>query len=165
VLFSLSEHDALWILCDVESLLFMLINVSIWCKVGIAQWYSSGLRAGWSGVRVSVRAMINFFLLVIMSRPAMGSTQSPTQWVPGALSWGVKRPGRAAHYSLPSSTEVRMRGAMPSFLQCLHGFLLSLKKKHRDNFTFTSVFLKIGPLRLFLYFMQYVHGNFQTNEY
>jgi hypothetical protein len=32
-----------------------------------------------------------FFLLTSASRPALGPTQPPMQWVPGALSPGVKR--------------------------------------------------------------------------
>jgi hypothetical protein len=34
-------------------------------------------------------------------------TQPPIQWVPGALSLGVKRPGRDDDHSSPSSVEVR----------------------------------------------------------
>jgi hypothetical protein len=34
-------------------------------------------------------------------------TQSPIQWVPGDLSPGVKRPGRVADQSFPSSSEVK----------------------------------------------------------
>jgi hypothetical protein len=37
---------------------------------------------------------------------ALGSTQPPIQRVPGALSLGVKRPGREADRSPPSSAEV-----------------------------------------------------------
>jgi hypothetical protein len=37
----------------------------------------------------------------------MGPTYAPTQWVPGALSLGVKRPGSEADYSSPSSAEVK----------------------------------------------------------
>jgi hypothetical protein len=33
------------------------------------------------------------------SRPALGPTQSPIQWVPGALSLGVKQPVREADHS------------------------------------------------------------------
>jgi hypothetical protein len=40
-----------------------------------------------------------------LSRPALGPTQSPVQWVPG-LSGGKVRPGRAADHSPPSSAEV-----------------------------------------------------------
>jgi hypothetical protein len=42
-----------------------------------------------------------------VSRPALGPTQPPVQWVPGVLSQGVKaRPGRDADRSPPSSAEV-----------------------------------------------------------
>jgi len=33
-----------------------------------------------------------------VSRTALGPTQPLIQWVTGALSWGVKRPGREAEY-------------------------------------------------------------------
>jgi hypothetical protein len=39
-----------------------------------------------------------------MSRPQLGPTQSPNQWVRGALSSGVKRRGlEAGHSSAPSA--------------------------------------------------------------
>jgi hypothetical protein len=41
------------------------------------------------------------------SRPALGPTQRPIQWIPRALSLGVKRPGREADHSLPLSAEVK----------------------------------------------------------
>jgi hypothetical protein len=34
-------------------------------------------------------------------------TQPPIQWVPGALSPGVKRPGREVDHSPPASAEVK----------------------------------------------------------
>jgi hypothetical protein len=40
-----------------------------------------------------------------LSRPALGPTQPPVQWVPG-LPGGRKRPGRDADPSPPSSVEV-----------------------------------------------------------
>jgi hypothetical protein len=40
------------------------------------------------------------------SRTALGPTQSPNQWVPGALSLRVERQGREADHSPPSSAEV-----------------------------------------------------------
>jgi hypothetical protein len=45
-------------------------------------------------------------LFTTASRTALGPTQPPVQWVPGALSWVVKRPGREADHSPPSSAEV-----------------------------------------------------------
>jgi hypothetical protein len=47
------------------------------------------------------------FLFTTASRTALGPTQPPSQWVPGALSLGVKRPGREADHSPPSSAEVK----------------------------------------------------------
>jgi hypothetical protein len=45
--------------------------------------------------------------ILISFLAALGPTQPPIQWVPGALSLGVKRPGREADHSLPSSAEVK----------------------------------------------------------
>jgi hypothetical protein len=75
----------------------------------------------------------NFFTTA--SRTALGTTQPPIQWVPGALSLGVKRPGREADHSPPSNAEVK---------ECVELYLhspntpswLSAYLKHRDNFTF-----------------------------
>jgi hypothetical protein len=47
------------------------------------------------------------FPLASVSRPPLGPTQPPVQWVPGVLSPGVKaRSGRDADHSPPSSAEV-----------------------------------------------------------
>jgi hypothetical protein len=47
------------------------------------------------------------FFFSTASRTALAPTQPPIQWVRGALSLGVKRPGREADHSPPSSAEVR----------------------------------------------------------
>jgi hypothetical protein len=70
------------------------------------------------------------------SRTALGPTHPPIQWVPGALSLGVKRSGREVDHSPPSSAEVKV---------CVELYLHSPNKpswrgaqlKYRDNFTFT----------------------------
>jgi hypothetical protein len=41
------------------------------------------------------------------SRPALGPTQPPVQWVPGALSPWVKRQAREADHLPPASAEVK----------------------------------------------------------
>jgi hypothetical protein len=41
------------------------------------------------------------------ARMALGPTQTPIQWVPGALSLGVKQLGREADHSPPSSAKVK----------------------------------------------------------
>jgi hypothetical protein len=53
------------------------------------------------------RRGLGIFLFTTGSRTALGPTQPPIQWLPGALSLGVKRPGREADYSPPSSVEVK----------------------------------------------------------
>jgi hypothetical protein len=51
--------------------------------------YSVSLRTGRPGFDPRQRQRI--FPLTSVSRPALGPTQPPVQWVPGALSPGVKR--------------------------------------------------------------------------
>jgi len=61
-------------------------------------------RAGWAGVRLPTT--VKTFLLSETSRPHLGPTQPPIECVPGFLSPGVKRSGREAVHSPPSSDEV-----------------------------------------------------------
>jgi hypothetical protein len=46
-------------------------------------------------------------LFITVSRTALGPIQTPIQWVSGALSLGVKRPGREADHSRPPSAIVK----------------------------------------------------------
>jgi hypothetical protein len=69
--------------------------------VGIATSY--GLNDREVGVRVPIGSRIFSSLRC----PDLGSTQLPIQWVPGALSPGVKRPRREADHSPPTSAEVK----------------------------------------------------------
>jgi len=48
-----------------------------------------------------------FFSVHHRTRPALEPTQSPIQWVPGALYPGVKQPGSKADHSPRSSAEVK----------------------------------------------------------
>jgi hypothetical protein len=41
------------------------------------------------------------------SRPVLGPTQPPVQWLPWTLSQGVKRPGREDDQSPPTIVEVK----------------------------------------------------------
>jgi hypothetical protein len=72
-----------------------------------------------------------------MSRPALWPTQSPIQWLPGALFPVVKHLGSEADHSLPSSAEIRnvwCYTPTPHYV-----FLVWCLVKHRDSFTFTFV--------------------------
>jgi hypothetical protein len=53
------------------------------------------------------RQGLGIFFFSTASRPALEPIQPPIQWVLGALSPEVKRPGREADHSSPSSTEVK----------------------------------------------------------
>jgi hypothetical protein len=75
-------------------------------------------------------------LLTTASGPVLGLTQPPIQWVTGALSFGVNRPGREADHSTPSGADIKKAWnytSTPPVL--LRGVVL--RKNHRDNFTFT----------------------------
>jgi hypothetical protein len=76
------------------------------------------------------RQGLGIFLLTTVCRPALGPTQPPIQWVPGALSLGVKRPRGEADHSSPSSTEVKNAWRYTS----THPWR-GAQLKHRDNFT------------------------------
>jgi hypothetical protein len=77
------------------------------CKGHRRSRYSDCLRAGRPRGRSSSPGRVKNFLFSTSSRPALGPTQPPIQWVPGALSPGVKRQGREADHSPPPSSEVK----------------------------------------------------------
>jgi hypothetical protein len=70
-------------------------------SVGIATGYGLDDREFWIRVPVGSR------IFSTSSRPALGPTQPPIQWVPGAFSLGVKRRGRKADHSPPASVEIK----------------------------------------------------------
>jgi hypothetical protein len=75
-------------------------------------------------------ATLGIFLLTPASRPALGPSQPPIQWVPGIFSLVIKRPGGEADRSPPSSAEVKNPlSYTPTPPLRLHGVVLSLKKK------------------------------------
>jgi len=92
-----------------------------------------------------------------VSRP----TQPPIPWVKGALSLGVKRLGREANRSLPSSAEVKNAWSYTSTLPvCLHGVVLSLKKKAQGQL----YFLDLSEMTLeFRNFVTFQTGTFHAD--
>jgi hypothetical protein len=80
----------------------------------ISSQQSDGLRVGRSGFD-SWRG--NIFSPYINT--GSGATELPIKWVPGALSHGVKRQGREADHSPPSSADVK-NGDIPPFPTRLH---------------------------------------------
>jgi hypothetical protein len=66
------------------------------------------------------------YFFTAASRKALGPNQPPIQWEPGALSLGVKRPGREADHSTTSSAEVKNARSYTSSPPIrLHGVVLS----------------------------------------
>jgi hypothetical protein len=86
-------------------------------------------------LRFASRQGLGIFFSTAASRTALGPTQPPIQWAPGALSLGVKRPGREADHSPPSSAEVKNAWSYTSIPHYV--FMSWCLVKHRDNFTFT----------------------------
>jgi hypothetical protein len=69
---------------------------------------------------------LGIFLFTNASRTALEPTQPPIQWVPGALSLGLKRSGREADYTLPFSAEVKNAWSYTSTPpKRLHGMVLN----------------------------------------
>jgi hypothetical protein len=91
----------------------------------LSQWYSTGY--GLDDRGFESQEELRIFLFTTASRLALGLTQPPIQWAPGVLPLGVKRPGREADYSPPSSADVKnawnytstppinLRGVVPSW--------------------------------------------------
>jgi hypothetical protein len=71
-----------------------------------------------------------FSLFAIASRPALGPTRPPVQWV---LVQGVKRPGREADHSLPCNAEVK--NAWSYMCSSQKVFLVWYLVKNKSNFT------------------------------
>jgi hypothetical protein len=51
--------------------------------------------------------LLPIFFFFTSSGPALGPTQPPIQWVSGALSPQVNRPGREANHSPPTSAKIK----------------------------------------------------------
>jgi hypothetical protein len=83
-----------------QKIKFNFIHISLFHREpesAICLVTSYGLEDQGVGVQVPVGGKNVHFSLSF--RPALGPTQPPIQWVPGALSPGVKRPGREADHS------------------------------------------------------------------
>jgi hypothetical protein len=66
------------------------------------------------------------FVLATVSRPTLARTQPSVEWVAGILTPGVKRAGRKADHTPPSSAEVENGWSYtPAPPIRLHGVVLS----------------------------------------
>jgi hypothetical protein len=76
------------------------------------------------------------YLFATVSREALRPTHPAVQWIPGALSSGVKRPGREADHLSQSNAGFRMRGGVPLYTQYV--FMLWYLIKYRMISLFIS---------------------------
>jgi hypothetical protein len=121
---------------QMESLYYVVI---LWCYSDSSVGIALGYRLDDRDSRVRFPGGLGIFLFTSASRPDLGPTQPPIQWVPEALSLGVKRPGREADHSSPSSAEVKEWVEL--YLHSHHTpTCRGAQLKHKDNFTFTFTF-------------------------
>jgi hypothetical protein len=105
---------------------------TVWCLVKDRDKFTFAYN--WLFLGFNSRRGLGIFLFTTESRTALGPTQPPIQWVPGALFPGVNRPEREADHSPPSSAELSIRGAI---LHSPYAFMVWCLVKDRDKFTFT----------------------------
>jgi hypothetical protein len=122
----------------IRHIYYCSITLFLLMGAGIAQWYSAGLRAGWSGVRNPAGAG-NFSLHHRVQTGSGNHSASYPMGTRGSIPV-LKRPGCKADHSSPSSVKVK---------ECLKIYLHSpnmpswggAQLKHRDNFTFICLFV------------------------
>jgi hypothetical protein len=84
-------------------------------------WFGGSIPGGGLGI----------FLFFTASRTAPRPTHPPIQWAPGTLSSVIKRPGREADHSPPSSAEIKHAWRYTSSPEYV--FMACCLVKHRDN--------------------------------
>jgi hypothetical protein len=90
------------------------------------------------------RRWLGIFLFTTTSKAAPGPTKPPIQWVTGALSPGLKRPGREADQLPPPNAEVKNAWCYTSTPQYVFMVWCLIKHKNiRDqtlNFSEEGIF-------------------------
>jgi hypothetical protein len=91
---------------SLESDLNYLLSYILHVDPGWLSRYSHWLRAGRPRGRSSSPGRVKNFLFFMSSRPALGSTQSPTKWVKKTIFFGVRWLGLEADHSPPTTAEI-----------------------------------------------------------
>jgi len=99
------------------------------------------------------RQVLGIFLFTATSRPARWSTQTPIQWVPGAPSLCIKRPGREANHSPPSNAEVKNAWSFTSAPPSKPSSRGAQLKKAQGKISFTSTLLYLLPVCIYIYLL------------
>jgi hypothetical protein len=89
------------------------------------------------------------FVFTTESRPTLGPTQPPIQWVAGVLSLGVKRPGVKLTTHLNLVPRSRMRGAIPPLPQYACVAWCSVKAQGQLYLSFSHVCIHLSRLKCF----------------
>jgi hypothetical protein len=84
------------------------------------------------------------------SRTTLGHTQPPIQWVLGALSLGVRRPGHEVDHSSPSSAMVK---------ECMELYLHSPNMPSWCGTQGTGITLPLPLVSTTVYLVVYTHTN------
>jgi hypothetical protein len=93
------------VLKDLETVVVFLNQVCLYLQAQLVQRWATG----WTieVLEFDFRRGLGIFLFTTASRTTLGPAQPPIQWVAGALSLGVKRPGREADHSPRSSAGIK----------------------------------------------------------
>jgi hypothetical protein len=81
-------------------------------------------------IQILAGAMIEIFLFATTSKPALGHTQPPIQWIPGTLTLGIKQSVCEADYSPPFTAKIKNEWICTSTPQ-YNIFMLWCVIKHR----------------------------------
>jgi hypothetical protein len=106
---------------------------------------SIGIATDWSAWG-SIPARGEIFLFSIEFRPVVRPAKPPIQFVPGALSPWVKRQGREADHSPPSSTKIKNGGVIHS-VPNTSSWCGALLIKHKENYLLHGMYFRRGAER------------------
>jgi hypothetical protein len=101
----------------------------------------------------------DIFLFFSVSRQTPEWTQPSIQWVPGALSQEVKRPGHENDYSPPLSAEVRNGGATSPLPTYIFMAWSLINYAHRQHCFFFTSNISAVTLRILNVEASYPEGN------